>query len=328
MIETGHKVLLFVGNGFDCDLGLETKYRDFVKSEYFQRNISVKLDYSKIKDPEFDFNIFDYLMFKYHENHNWIDIEHELLLLATRECRDIDYQNGKYKSILPKSTLLQEKSFYKLKEELNDYLLHINYNINKEAYSYRLVKLIIQSPFSKIVSFNYTPLKLLCGIDDISKESCFHVHGCLSDNDKQSIILGFQDNVEIDKSYCYMIKSHQPSYYSSHIPDLLEAVDEIIFFGLSLGDVDYPYFSEFFKKQCIPNNIKNRKFISFFTYDENSRQDILYQLRMMNDKRTRYFFEYSNLNFFRTKDKMDNEKIETFFKDLTERMFGFKNMNK
>lgn len=327
MIETSHKVLLFIGNGFDCDLGLKTKYQDFVKSDYFKRNVSKRLNYSDLKDPEYDFSIFDYLMFKYNENQNWIDIEHELLSLATRESKRLNYGTGIYEQELPKSTQFQEETFYKLKEELNDYLLNINYNINKEAYSYRLVQIIIQSPFSKIVSFNYTPLNLLCGFS-LLIEPCFHVHGCLSNNDKQSIILGFHDNVEIDKSYCYMIKSHQPSYYSSHIPDLLEDVDEIIFFGLSLGDVDYPYFSDFFKKQCISNKIRNRKFISFFTYDEKSRQDILYQLRMMNDKRTRYFFEYSNLNFFRTKDKMDNGKIETFFKDLKKRMFGLKNMNK
>lgn len=40
----------------------------------------------------------------------------------------------------------------------------------------------------------------------------------------------------------------------------------------------------------------------------------------MNDKKTRYFFEYSNLNFFRTKDKMDNDKIEGFFQNLKKRL--------
>lgn len=42
MIETGHKVLLFIGNGFDCDLGLKTKYKDFVESIFFKRNVSDK----------------------------------------------------------------------------------------------------------------------------------------------------------------------------------------------------------------------------------------------------------------------------------------------
>lgn len=320
MIETGHKVLLFIGNGFDCDLGLKTKYKDFVESDYFKRNVSAKFGYSQLRDPDFDFSIFDYLKFKYNENQNWIDIEHELLSLATRKCQDIDYKNGQYIDVLPISTPLQEETFYKLKEELNDYLLHIDYTIETDTYSHKLLRLINKSSYAQIVSFNYTPLDLLCKIEGVLKKACFHVHGCLSDNDKQSIILGFQDDVYIDKSYCYMIKSHQPSYYSSHIPDLLESVDEVIFFGLSLGDVDYPYFSDFFKKQCIANSAMERKIISFFTFDEKSRLDILYQLRMMNDKRTRHFFEYSNLNFFRTKDKMDNDKIEGFFQDLRKRL--------
>lgn len=311
-------MLLFIGNGFDCDLGLKTKYKDFVESIFFKRNVSDKISYSQLRNPNFDFSIFDYLMFKYDENQNWIDIEHELLSLATRKCQDIDYQNGKYKDVLPISTPLQEETFYKLKEGLNDYLLHINYTINKNAYSYKLLSIINQSSSAEIISFNYTSLKMLCKGE--LKIPCFHTHGCLSDNDKQSIILGFQDDVDIDKSYCYMIKSHQPTYYASHIPDCLDDVDEVIFFGLSLGEVDYPYFSDFFKKQCVPNDVMNRKYISFFTYDETSRQDILYQLRMMNDKKTRYFFEYSNLNFFRTKDKMDNDKIEGFFQDLSYRI--------
>lgn len=318
MSETGHKVLLFIGNGFDCDLGLKTKYKDFVESDYFKRNVSAKFDGSQLMHPDFNFSIFDYLNYKYNENQNWIDIEHELLSLATRECKYIDIRTGNYKYKLPISTQLQEETFYKLKEELNDYLLHISYTINKNAYSNKLLSLVNQSSNAQIVSFNYTSLDMVCsgGLEI----PCFHIHGCLSENDKQSIILGFQDDVNIDKSYCYMIKSHQPSYYSSHISDLLESIDEVIFFGLSLGDVDYPYFADFFKKQCVPNDAMNRKIISFFTYDENSRQDILYQLRMMNEKKTRYFFEYCNLNFFRTKDNIDNDKIEGFLQNLGNRL--------
>lgn len=318
MIDEGHKVLLFIGNGFDCDLGLKTKYSDFVESTYFKRNLTGNFDFSRIINDDYDFSIFDYLKYKYKENQNWIDIEHELFFLATRDSRSLNSISGKYEYHLPKSGNEQKRTFYLLKEELNDYLLNINYHINKKSYSYKLLELINKSKYTQIISFNYTNLESLCKIEGGLKNACFYVHGCLSDNDKQSIILGFQDNVEIDKSYCYMIKSHQPSYYSSHIPDIIESADEVIFFGLSLGDVDYPYFSEFFKNRCIKDT--TRRFISIFTYDENSRQDILYQLRTMNNKQTRLLYEYNNLNFFRTKDKMDNYKIEGYLYDLEKRL--------
>ena len=35
-MKEDYKFLLILGNGFDLDLGLKTKYTDFMKSAYFQ----------------------------------------------------------------------------------------------------------------------------------------------------------------------------------------------------------------------------------------------------------------------------------------------------
>lgn len=316
MKETGHRVLLLIGNGFDCDLGLNSKYSDFVKSNFFKNNITHNFDYEELIVSNYDFNIFDYLYYKYNENHNWIDIEHELAELATRKATAYNEDLGKTIYVKPIMGEKQLASFIQLKKQLNDYLSSLDIPVKQTSYAYKLAEIICKSEHSQIVSFNYTNFNTTTGLSKI----CYYVHGCLNSNMEPSIILGFQDDVEVDKSYCRMIKSHQPSYYASHIPDYLKMADEVIFFGLSLGDVDYPYFSEFFEKQCISNDISSRKNITFFTFDENSRQDILYQLRMMNNKKTRYFFEYSNLNFFRTKDNMDDSKIKGFFQDLKTRL--------
>lgn len=322
MIETGHNVLLLIGNGFDCDLGLKTKYGDFVASEYFTNNLTDNFDAGKLDEYDYDFNIFDYLMYRYNENQQkWIDIEHELAQLATRKSRVYDKRTGKMFETHSVMGNLQKKSFELLKIELNNYLCQIDLNPKKDSCAYRLLQIINGNSLTKIVSFNYTSLGLICGQKKEFDMSCYHVHGSLSRTSPSSIILGFQDDLDIDKSYCRMIKSHQPSYYASHIPDYLEDIDEVIFYGLSLGDVDYPYFSDFFKKQCVKNNKMHRKIISFFTYNEDSRLDILYQLRMMNDKKTRYFFEYSNLAFYKTCDSSDKDKIEGFFKDLKARLW-------
>lgn len=76
------------------------------------------------------------------------------------------------------------------------------------------------------------------------------MHGSLESRqtakDDTSIILGFQDNIEIDDSYCFMIKSHSPYYTSHNIKSKLDQADEVIFFGHSLGSTDYPYFEDFF----------------------------------------------------------------------------------
>lgn len=38
-MKEDYKFLLILGNGFDLDLGLKTKYTDFMKSAYFQSYI-------------------------------------------------------------------------------------------------------------------------------------------------------------------------------------------------------------------------------------------------------------------------------------------------
>jgi hypothetical protein len=38
-------ILLIIGNGFDIDLGLETRYSDFIKSEYYPVKEEISFDY-------------------------------------------------------------------------------------------------------------------------------------------------------------------------------------------------------------------------------------------------------------------------------------------
>lgn len=79
-------------------------------------------------------------------------------------------------------------------------------------------------------------------------------------------------------------------------------------FGHSLGASDYPYFADFFKGLCEPKSSDFKK-VRIFTRDEQSRQNILVQLRNMNNKQTQMLYEYSNFDIFRTamdKDKIDN----------------------
>ena len=91
-----------------------------------------------------------------------------------------------------------------------------------------------------------------------------HVHGSLKESD---IILGFEDNVDVNDNLCFMIKSHSPHFRSCNIRDSLEKADEIIFFGHSLGMTDYHYFEDFFLKQSGAmgsSDIKKKK-IRIFT---------------------------------------------------------------
>lgn len=72
----GDEILLIIGNGFDIDLGLKTRYSDFIESGYYpiKGRMSFDYDYSDIEE----YSLLQYLKMSY-SNKRWIDIETSLL---------------------------------------------------------------------------------------------------------------------------------------------------------------------------------------------------------------------------------------------------------
>lgn len=241
----------------------------------------------------------------------------EIGKLASRYMEIFNTQTRRYEKHLAVSSDFMMSSFNALRDCLNDYILNLEVPDNRpNNYVLQLMSILGTNKYEnvQIVTFNYTDLNETTGFD--IKVPVYHIHGKVSKGSTTNLILGIQDNVEVDKSYSYVIKSHSPYYHSSHIIDMLENADEVIFFGHSLGETDYPYFSDFFQMQCKKIAPENRKKIRIFTYNEKSRLDILFQLRMMNDKQTRLFFENSDFALYRTEDNMDEIKIQEYFKEL------------
>lgn len=312
--------LLIIGNGFDIELGLRTKYSDFIQSPIYKRYedelqdmFSFKTDYSIEYDTEF--NIFSYFR-NICKSQNWIDLEKEIGILATRKILVFVQNSERQTRLRVKSTEPMMRSFEALRMCLNEYISELDIPAKKRNYASELLKIIATEPRDnvQIVTFNYTSIDTASGLE--IKVPVHHIHGKISGGKESSLILGVQDDIEIDKSYSYLIKSHSPYYHSSRIIDLLEEADEVIFFGHSLGETDYPYFSEFFKSQCRRIEPEKRKKIRIFTRDENSRLDILYQLRIMNNKQTRMFFENADFALYRTSFEQDDDEINEYFKEL------------
>lgn len=312
--------LLIIGNGFDIELGLKTKYSDFIQSPIYksyedelQKMFSFKTKYDF--EYEEEFNIFSHFK-KVYKIQNWIDLEMEIGKLATRAPEMMDSETGEFVKELIKSTEPMMRSFEALRMCLNEYISELDIPVKKHNYASELLKILATEPRNnvQIVTFNYTSIDTASGLE--IKVPVHHIHGKISGGKESSLILGVQDDIEIDKSYSYIIKSHSPYYHSSRIIDLLEEADEVIFFGHSLGETDYPYFSEFFQSQCKRIEPEKRKKIRIFTFDENSRLDILYQLRIMNNKQTRMFFENADFALYRTFDKMDEHEINKYFNEL------------
>lgn len=304
-----HKIILVVGNGFDIDLGLDTRYKNFLESKYFTDFIEGHaMDrFGHVVD---DLNIFDYLYLRGRDKENWIDIEQELAKLATSMY---PYNNN----IRRKASKKEEDTFELLHKQLCLYLKSIDYSKIKESTSLRLLRILCKCVNVEIISYNYTDMyKLKSHLQYSLRIPVDHVHGKIED---ESIILGFEDNIEIDNSYTFMIKSFSPHYKSHNVRQKLLDANEVIFFGHSLGSTDYHYFQDLFRRQSDPDLADKKQVIRIFTYDENSRRNILIRLREMNRKKTDYIFDLCDFRLYRTKDDIDSIKINDYFKELSRR---------
>ncbi len=248
-----------IGNGFDLDLGLNTKFSDFANTKYWP----FKPINRKHSSP-----LADYL--DYHKSiDKWLDLENLL---------------GKYAeaaSAKGGGSIEKDKAdYYRLKSSLNEYLKSITTDpiVNKDSAAALLLGHFISKQLYDILfSFNYTDLSLFakkCGLK--GSLTYHHVHGELKRND---IVLGFGDNVRNVKGYNFMRKSFDPINMPPDIIKNLLNAATAVFFGVSMGDIDYAYFDAFFRAVSDADNANMMdKRIFIFTKDESSRDEILENL--------------------------------------------------
>lgn len=288
------KRLLIIGNGFDLDLGRNTKYSDFAKSNYWPKNLKSQL--------------YGYLNQK-SQIEKWFDLEGELANYVQKAAKIIPA----FRKCIPVTAIEDAQDFRIIVASMISYLQSVqSKNVNPDTLAAKVFSLACKnSSFSKIYSFNYTDLNRVARLLQLPEMSNIeYVHGCVADN---SAILGINDQVDtIDGAYDFMRKSFNPHYSSHPVGFDLRDADEVVFFGHSLGDNDYHYFQSFFKHQCEENlKISEQRMITIFTYDEASRMEIMHTLHKMNNGRTSMLFQNNKLNIFCTYDE-EHKMSETF----------------
>lgn len=287
-----HKKVFIIGNGFDLDLGWKTSYRDFVCSDYWP-----------LKGNAPNCPMAEYLKDRT-EVDRWYDLESMLKAYASDNPHYHD-------DAFPRD----EEFFNELRVSLTSFLkAEIQKTVNTESMATRVLKAIVANGyFTSIYTFNYTDLY------DIAQKVGIHskfdyepVHGCLARN---SIILGVDDNAQLRKGYSYLRKVFSEHYTSHPIRYTLQECDEVVFFGHSLGETDYPYFADFFEDQSHCAERKNSKHITIFTKDNKSRFQILEQLRLMNGGRTERLQNDNDFKIIMT-DSPDKVLLENFLDNL------------
>lgn len=289
--------ILIIGNGFDIDLGWNTRYSDFAQSEEWPFNQSYGLL----------FGLEGFLNEK-RNTQNWFDLEEALKEYAQiRQEQEFYYDHD---------VITDKQTFEKLTTGLSDYLKKEEQKpIKTDSAAAKVLQELIHHAHSlKIYSFNYTNLKKIVGELGFNRDLNYeHVHGSLQDN---SIILGIEDKTDLIPGYSFLYKTFNYRYSSHPIPYDLQEAKEIVFFGHSLGANDYHYFQSFFQRQCDERmNRSNAKKITIITYDQISRISIMEQLRNMNNKKTNQLFSLNNLQLICTKEDNDG-KLQQFLHHL------------
>lgn len=259
------RTVLVIGNGFDLNLKLKTRYSDFAKSKEWENLYN---HIGLVKNSPL-------LQFLYHKSHvdQWFDIEKGLYDYAILR-KDIDNTQ---------SILNDKNGFNAICEALCTYLRHQVFNLG-HTISNTIAGKVLKGMCSmnsfidnRIYSFNYTLIEHYISMLDIS--TCIpkiqNIHGDIKNN---SIILGIE-NIDINKispDYSFLYKSNNNHYSSNELYSDLQLAQTVVIFGHSLNEFDFVYFEDYYK--MLINGVINGK-LYIVTYDNNSKKEILDNLR-------------------------------------------------
>ena len=288
------QVAIIIGNGFDLDLGLKTRYSDFMKSPEFEE---IYFNRRKIDLP---ISLLEHLNERA-ELENWFDMElaiHDYVL--------------RHKTILTKYVHAIKEEFARLKYALHRYMNHITLDFvaQKDKLPVKFLHNIRYCTQTIVeIYFNYTNPRVLLNIYkyDYPKDYTFtYVHGSLIEND---IVLGcdLQPGEKVNKSLSFMYKYNMLNRANHIARDLMEAT-EIIFYGHSVNEMDFCYFREFFKAASASPVPKRH--LTVITLNERSERDIKDNIRNQGISVSDLYNNLEAFEFIHTSKIYKKEKEE------------------
>lgn len=251
------KLTIIYGNGFDINLGLNTKFTDFYKWLESEKKHEDDRIYQFIKNEK---NI-DYL--------NWSDLEVGLGEYTLKNKFDVEEFMNSHDNLLEdlNEYLLLEQAHLNISPFMVDNILISTLNqipLTLSATSQKKEAKLIEAAYSwglsiNFISFNYTENmeKLIQEPRNLQgfKSNCklnmpIHIHGIL----RESKVLGVNDSSQyahhlFDEDFAkYFVKNNLlKSISSSQLDDSLEVInnsDIILLFGVSLGSTDRFYWEK------------------------------------------------------------------------------------
>ena len=264
------RTIVILGNGFDIDLGLNTKFENFIGSTHFIKHSFTSL----MNDIRENYQ---------KDKRRWCDIEQIFRDLF------INYQNKPSQDLfenINNSWLMINKAWGIYLPEITE-LDKIEIKKNSCAYKF------LEYPKSKSIcyTFNYTSPYYLAGFKD--KEEPIPIHGWFEPREQtpkgfmyripDELIIGIDSNainpncksVELN----HIVKKNHPRYGENNFINDLFSSDNIIIYGHSMGITDSDYFYDFFT--ALKNGELSYRNIFFVTYNKTSMLDIEKNLELM-----------------------------------------------
>lgn len=296
------ELAIIIGNGFDLDLGLPSKYTDFIGSKEWK-----DVEHSISMFPTDDYrnhSLIYHLQRAAYSKENWFDIEEEIYRFVQEhpECSDMEIRDIK-------------AEFNRLKKALRSYLVRVSdgFKMDESRLPCQFFSQLVNCPKKMVeIYFNYTTPKAF-----LPKELHFapghcsttYVHGNLEED---NIVLGcdIQRDDQVNRSLSFMYKYNMLNRANHVARDLLEA-KEIIFYGHSVNEMDFGYFREFFKLASASPNPKRH--LTFITLDETAERAIKDNIRNQGISVTDLYNNLETFTFIHTKklnDKNGNELME------------------
>lgn len=257
------QVVLIIGNGFDLDLGLPTKYSDFANSKNQEWIDFIDLTGTVNKQTYLTKFVDHMLNARLYEN--WFDIEEEIFKFACTHENVPQTQIG-----------LIKYQFETLVERLRLYINRVAQPQNKKDGSLAEVLLnnlnLTNRPV-EIYTFNYTDCFYVSGIKKNSNINLRHLHGSLS----YDMTLGgrtygdFKMNEKLDFMYKPTV-----GIWQDILRQNLESASEVIVFGHSLNIFDFCYFKDFLN--VVVSGNQSCKHLTIICKDEKSENDIKHNI--------------------------------------------------
>ena len=273
------ETLLILGNGFDLDLGWQTRYSDFAQSANFWPFNPT----SSTKLAKF--------LYECSFSKSWFDLENNLAIYGSSKASPLSIEFGGGMQVRE-----DKEDYGRLVSSLFAYLKEQEkQDVDKNSYSSRILKAVCDNITpGTIYSFNYTDLSTIATKLGISSNCCpIYVHGSL---ERKNIILGVGDYEQLPSSFDFAYKTSNSNYISTHLLEDLLSYKNVVIFGLSLSKVDYPYFEDFFRQ-----------------LSEGKIKDLSYEPKLQEDPHT----DISNENVPASRQESRKPKVPTRGKDVS-----------